>query len=518
MSSFWSRYSKLTVVNSQLSLLQIFTEIFTPSAIIFKTRYTVPVKEYTMNLPDKLQLSSFCHTFRREEEIALFHTLRIQTSFLKITDEDTFLQAIINRDTISVLTLSDDQRLFAEQLLDLGILVSDINKDKQLLEDIREDNLGYPDISILYLLLTDQCNLACKYCFIEGAIPSGYKFSVMEKSTAKAAVDLFSKQIRKCDNPEYKPSVIFYGGEPTVNWKTLESTVLYIRGKIEAGDLPENTEISIITNGTLLGTKRIHFLRDNNVGISISLDGPGMNNDSRIFTGGKKSFDKVMETYNSIKEERIPVSISCTITPQNVDNLKEIAHWLVEIGVISVGFNILMDVPGKPLVDEGLVYRAVDGITESYKLFREHGIYEDRMGRKIDAFTNQRIYPFDCGGYGGQMVIAPDGQIGICHAYLGERKYFTANVCSESDFEPSKDPGFIEWSKRSPLNMEQCYSCPVLGICGGGCAKNAEMRHGTIWGLDDRFCIHAKHTLEWMIWDLFDIVSSAQITSDQKGG
>jgi uncharacterized protein len=96
----------------------------------------------------------------------------------------------------------------------------------------------------------------------------------------------------------------------------------------------------------------------------------------------------------------------------------------------------------------------------------------------------------------------------VCHAYLGERKHFVTNVHSAHDFDPANDPTFIEWSRRSPVNMPQCANCPAIGICGGGCAKNAEMSHGTIWELDERFCIHAKLTLEWMMWDLFDIASS----------
>lgn len=51
-------------------------------------------------------------------------------------------------------------------------------------------------------------------------------------------------------------------------------------------------------------------------------------------------------------------------------------------------------------------------------------------------------------------------------------------------------------------NIFQCKNCPALGICGGGCPFQAEIEKGSIWDLDERFCIHAKLTLEWLIWDL----------------
>jgi len=52
--------------------------------------------------------------------------------------------------------------------------------------------------------------------------------------------------------------------------------------------------------------------------------------------------------------------------------------------------------------------------------------------------------------------------------------------------------------------MPECHSCEALGVCGGGCPMYAEDLGGSIWSLDKRFCIHAKMTLEWMIWDLYD--------------
>ncbi|QQS61240.1 MAG: SPASM domain-containing protein [Candidatus Moraniibacteriota bacterium] len=60
------------------------------------------------------------------------------------------------------------------------------------------------------------------------------------------------------------------------------------------------------------------------------------------------------------------------------------------------------------------------------------------------------------------------------------------------------------WSRRSSLFMGQCQECVALGICGGGCPLQADIEKGSIWELDDRFCVHSKRTLEWLIWDLYE--------------
>ena len=75
------------------------------------------------------------------------------------------------------------------------------------------------------------------------------------------------------------------------------------------------------------------------------------------------------------------------------------------------------------------------------------------------------------------------------------------------DFSVARDKlisEIAEWGHRSPLNMPQCFDCSAIGTCGGGCAYGAMLRNGSIWSLDDRFCVHSLKTLEWMIWDLYE--------------
>jgi len=125
--------------------------------------------------------------------------------------------------------------------------------------------------------------------------------------------------------------------------------------------------------------------------------------------------------------------------------------------------------------------------------------------RKVEAFVKNRVYPFDCGASGGnQIVIAPKGEIGVCHGYIGSKKYFFSSLQAKDLTDLTKDKDLKEWSLRSPLNMKECEGCFALGICGGGCPLSAEYETGSIWGLDKRFCIHAKVILEWLIWDLYD--------------
>ena len=87
---------------------------------------------------------------------------------------------------------------------------------------------------------------------------------------------------------------------------------------------------------------------------------------------------------------------------------------------------------------------------------------------------------------------------------------------SDDDFIAIDDPTFIEWSKLTPLNNEECYSCPALGICGGGCPINAMnlKPDNTIHSIDERFCVHSKKTLEFFINDLYRLITKGSGASE----
>ncbi|MDC7124248.1 MAG: radical SAM protein [Spirochaetales bacterium] len=146
----------------------------------------------------------------------------------------------------------------------------------------------------LYLIVTNACNLRCKYCIFSENYPyteARAGNSRMSKATAKKAVDLYLSKIRKIR--EYKkerPIIItFYGGEPLLNYSVIKYVIEYVNSLNM-----ENIIFSLTTNGVLLNEERIDFLVSNNVSIGISLDGPKEEHDrNRVFEGGKGSFDSV---------------------------------------------------------------------------------------------------------------------------------------------------------------------------------------------------------------------------------
>lgn len=472
---------------------------------------------------EPLRFSRFVHLFKREDVGGIWHALKLGLLFVKeplLTLVQKFQYGATSNKILNRIQDNNEKDSFKQLLTKLKKLemLVPIHYDEMLaLKEIR-DSVLQVSIGILYLLLTDKCNFRCKYCFIENSVPESYKFSRMTPETAKAALDLFTECIVR--NPPSHQSrektIIFYGGEPLINKEVFKFALEYINELKEKGSLPEKLRIALNTNGSLVDEEISQLIAKYGVRSSISIDGPQeIHNQLRKNYQGGGTFLQALQGYKILQQKNVPVSISCTIGPHNIDKLEEIFKWFIQsLGVRSMGFNLLLDTPGFEANIE-YIKHANDKIIQCYKIARKYGIYEDRIMRKVKAFVNSKPYFIDCGGCGRQLVISPDGKIGPCHAYLSSKKYFVGEVTDS--FNPFENSTFFEWSRRSPLNVPQCVNCEALGICGGGCVYNAEMRNGNMWAVDKLFCIHSKETLQWLIWDLYrnTILNRKEVKEDE---
>jgi uncharacterized protein len=283
------------------------------------------------------------------------------------------------------------------------------------------------------------------------------------------------------------------------------STTIYVKRLIQENRLPLNTELTMVTNGISLNPKMVKFLVDNQISIGISLDGPEEINDAyRVSKDGKGSFQQTVKAYHTLRKAGAKIGISITLTPLVVEHFPRVLDFFEhELGIQQgLAFNILHYNPNIP-VDESYYERAADCILEAFPRFRAARKWEDRMMRKAEAFAHQKIVFADCAAIGHQLVISPDGQIGICQDFIKPRKYFTSSVFNV-DFDPYEDENFQEWLRRSPLNMSQCLDCEAIAICGGGCPASAQAYYGSMWEVDRRVCPFSKKALEWLIWNTYD--------------
>ena len=297
-----------------------------------------------------------------------------------------------------------------------------------------------------------------------------------------------------------------------MNFNVLEYVAAKINELRRKEKCIRNIEMSIVTNGLLLDEFRIKRLHELGVAIAISIDGfTEEANSMRVDVAGKPVFSKILEKLNMCKDMGIDVSLSVTLSEETIKSTKDIMKLIDSYGIKAFGFNIMMS-SDTFVLPQSYNEAAAQFIIDEFIELRDRGIYEDRMMRKLKSLSKAQVYFSDgAATTGGQVVIAPDGQVGICHGCLHNKQYFVAHI-DDDNFVAVKDENFIEWSQLTPLNHDECMSCPALGICGGGCPVNAMyLKPGnTIHSIDERFCVHSKKTLEFFIKDLYRIIAQEQ--------
>lgn len=376
-----------------------------------------------------------------------------------------------------------------EQILkDKGFIVENDDADDKTLNDCRKEILE-PYISTAYFFLTKNCNLACRYCFERQSETKNSSEGVMSFDVFNRGLDFFQRLINlDKDRFNERKTIIFYGGEPFHNKKLLFSAITEIQNRIKKGDLPVQSKMLVVTNGTLMNDEDIQFIKKNGVTVTFSLDGDRQASANRVYPDGETlAWDKATETFKKCVEAGIDLNIACTLSPETIARQKEVLDYFIRIGATNIGFNVILD---NDIIQLNTDYddKAADFVTTAYRTLSDNNITENRTRRRQDVFKHKHPCLFDCNAAGGrQIAIAPNGDIGICHEHIMDKKHFITTI-DDMEFDPKQSAEYKMWNKRSPLYIDSCQNCIALGVCGGGCVINSERKHYSIFIPDQRFC------------------------------
>ena len=462
----------------------------------------------------RLMKSRFVHRFEREPQTyCLYHSLTQQKVYGgEILDAlwRAFDQPCIASDAIASSSRYYDKQALAgivDDLYNKGMLVEDNKRDIEQYTHLLQRGIESYRIGNTYFMPAGDCNLRCKYCFVENPLRDDHAGSLMEVETARKALEVYAKLTRDAE----QINLTFYGGEPLLNKEVVYFSMKYIRELESIGRFKRPVVITLLTNGTLVDEKTVEAVRETSTHVAISLDGPGALHDkARKQIGGRGSFQNAKRAFDLFKASGITPGMSCTLHKYNIDHIDEIVDFIAELSPAGVGFNPLLptEAGGNP-ADADFAF-VTKQMLKAFLRLRELGIYEDRIMRRVKPFSEEQFHIKDCMGVGGQIVITPEGNIGPCQALYGVSKYFPYDVnelYSNIDIINSKtiysDPLFSEWRHRFPLNMAACSDCFAIAVCGGGCPYAAQVTRGSIWEIDERVCTQARNSLEWMIWDTY---------------
>jgi len=208
----------------------------------------------------------------------------------------------LSSEKIAYLTKKYEAIISAKPILTLcNINMNKLRNNNELNASNIRTNLDRNGFYELSLEVTQACNLKCKYCIFSEhyELYRDPTSNHMTWTTAKAAIDwyFYYLEIGKIKNLNRKAVVGFYGGEPLINFNLIKKCVEYINENYSEYEI----YYTITTNGTLLSDENIAFIKKNNIGLCISIDGDQENHDrNRIYPDSSGSHAIIMDNIKKI--------------------------------------------------------------------------------------------------------------------------------------------------------------------------------------------------------------------------
>ena len=347
-------------------------------------------------------------------------------------------------------------------------------------------------LSTLVVNVTNQCNLSCEYCYEYGEdklveTTNGTKPKFMSEETARQSVEF----MLAASGSSPVARLTFFGGETLLNFPVLEKTIPYARRR--GAELGKHVEFSLTTNATLLQPDMIEFLADNDIGVTVSIDGPkDMQNRFRVFHDGRGSYDVILPKLKALlaRHTSRPIGARVTLTTDVLDVVRIYRHLTEEVGFAEVGFAPVTTSPDLP---HALGRSGFDRMLAQFRELADEfrvAVLENRH----HGFTNLRdtleeihkgaskAYP--CGAGIGLLGVATDGDVALCHRFAGSEDHSMGTVADGIDHARRK--AFLE--RHHIAHKTDCSTCWARPLCAGGCYHEAQVRYGETTMANLHYC------------------------------
>ena len=226
----------------------------------------------------------------------------------------------------SILNNTIDEKLYLF-LEKNQIIVTEKNKESIILKYRKSKQHLSKGTSLHIMVTTLRCNLKCSYCH-SGVYPVSCKDNDMSQSTAKKVVDFIFQ------SPSKSLSIVFQGGEPLLNYDTVQYVIEYANKKnqVKKRDL----KFILVSNLINLNEKIAKYLIKNNVLINTTLDGPKeLHDKNRYYLPGKGSYDQVVKSIKLVKNinKNAKINALMVTTKHSLSCYKEIVDEYNKIGL-----------------------------------------------------------------------------------------------------------------------------------------------------------------------------------------
>ena len=315
-------------------------------------------------------------------------------------------------------------------------------------------------------IVTKDCQLACKYCYLVGKNST----ERMSFETAKKAVDYVLKQNYTEDTVIWD----FIGGEPFLEIDLIDKICDYIKIELFRLNHPWfNTYcLNFSTNGINYHTPNVQkFIEKNkdHLSIGITIDGTELkHNLNRVYKNSNEgSYNDVVKNI-PLWLSQVPVaSTKVTISSNDIPYIKESVLHLYSLGIHEISINCVFENVWKENDDmlfEQQLIELADTIIEQ-KLYTDYfcSFFDINMGKPLDLTKDNKNW---CGA-GVMLSVDANGYFYPCtrfakYSLRSKKARIIGNV--DDGIDSNKLRPFLALDRKTQ-SKEECLTCEVASGC-----------------------------------------------------
>lgn len=355
------------------------------------------------------------------------------------------------------------------------------------------DYEDYGSIGVLWKTVSEDCNLACDYCYYSTC---GGKPGPRINRIDSAILNTFIQEYMEMSKGS--ASFAWQGGEPLLAGLDFFEEVV----TLQAAYAPAHTEISnaLQTNGTLITDKWAAFFRKYQFLIGISVDGPSdIHDERRVDSRGQGSFDRVMKGIDCLRRHQVDFNILTVLHRGNIKKAKELIEFYEREEFAYVQFIPCMDFRSQEIGMAG----SYDITPEEYGQFLCEAFdywYNDGQPRTSIRFFDNMLSVCTgreaelCvhrSGCSTMLVLEQNGDAYPCDFYIHD-DWKLGNVAKDSLNELLLHPARMSFLGMKKTLPAACQNCEYKPLCHGGCPRNRKWADDLSVSDPDYFCSSYK--------------------------
>jgi radical SAM protein with 4Fe4S-binding SPASM domain len=312
----------------------------------------------------------------------------------------------------------------------------------------------------------------------------------------ETALDAAKFLIANAEEVNQTPSINFFGGEPMLMW---DSIIVPLTNWVRQ-EYKKPFQLSMTTNGTLLNEERIKFMKDNNIGLLLSIDGAKETQDyNRPYHNDTKSSFDTLEKILPLVVENFSTTFRMTTIPPTCHHVFENIQF-----ASSLGFRSFFVIPNefeewpedKKLTLKNEITKYGDYYIECLRNGTQpitFSTFENafRDIKNINNAISNNQYRVSqkckaCGkcGLGASRFasIHPNGNLYGCQEMTsneGEKSiFYIGNIYT--GVEEDRRTALMALYDNGTVVGTNCETCKYNRICDGGCVANNYLATGSV--------------------------------------